>query len=162
MVDFQHIKWVDDKGHVKPPIWLYAILVYLARGWCVWIASLTQANDRAAIVRLFYPDRFDFIQALIAGIGAVILFGLVIAERQRKPQWLAPAFRKMMIVLWGLLLLDGVLLAQRLNHADYLFSWFFAVDILLLFWSGLYLLYSKHLKFYVKDWHREEGVVDGQ
>jgi hypothetical protein len=151
-VNFSHITWLDDRGHIKPPLFLYLMLAFFARGWCVFIASLTQASDRAGLVKLFYPEKSDFLLALASGVGALLIYGLVIAERRRGPDLLRPLFAKSKWLLWLLLLLDAGLLLQRLLHANYLFSWSFGLDALILFWCSLYLLKSKRLHFYLADW----------
>ncbi|MGL5393126.1 MAG: DUF2919 family protein [Shewanella sp.] len=154
-MNFSHITWLDDKGHIKPPIWLYLLLAYLARGWCIFIVSLTQSHDRTELLRLFYPEKSDFLLALAAGLGAVLLYGVVLAERRRAPLWLQPVFVRLKWGLWLLLLVDGTLLSQRLLHGQFLFHWSLALDALVLFWSSLYLLKAKRLDYYLKDWPRD-------
>nr|WP_228730085.1 DUF2919 domain-containing protein [Shewanella sedimentimangrovi] len=152
MFKFEHVPWLDDKGHVRPPLMLYLLLAFLGRGWLVFIASLTQADDRTGLVRLFYPLKDDFLLALLTGLGAVLLYLLVIAERKRAWRWPIAVFRRMKWGLWFLLALDGMLLGQRLLHSDFMFSPTAAFDALMLFWGALYLLKSLHLKLYLKDW----------
>jgi hypothetical protein len=151
-VNFSNITWLDDKGHIKPPIFLYLIILFLARGWCVFIASLTQFSDQSGLVRLFYPEKSDFMLALIAGVGAVFVYGLVISERKRSPVWLQPIFKHLLPMLWALVILDGVILSQRLTHDFFVFKISYALDVLVIFWSALYLLKSKRLKYYTQDW----------
>jgi hypothetical protein len=151
-VNFSNITWLDDKGHIKPPIFLYFIILFLARGWCVFIASLTQFSDQSGLVRLFYPEKSDFMLALIAGVGAVFVYGLVISERKRSPVWLQPIFKHLLPMLWLLVILDGVILSQRLIHDFFVFKISYALDVLVIFWSALYLLKSKRLKYYTQDW----------
>lgn len=155
-MNFSHITWLDDKGHIKPPIFLYALLAYLARGWCIFIASLTQMGDRSELVRIFYPEKSDFLLALAAGAGAVLLYAVVIAERRRSPLWLRPLFVRLKWALWVLLIIDGLLLGQRLFHSQFLFHWSLALDALVLFWSSLYVLKSKRLRYYLLDWPKAE------
>lgn len=154
-LNFSHINWLDDKGHIKPPIFLYMLLAFLARGWCIFIASLTQANDRAELVRIFYPEKSDFLLSLAAGFGAVLLYFVVLAERRRSPLWVRAFFMQFKWALWLLLLLDATLLGQRLVHGQFLFHWSLALDALVLFWSSLYVLKSKRLGQYFDDWSKE-------
>ncbi|WP_028774329.1 DUF2919 domain-containing protein [Shewanella waksmanii] len=154
-MNFGHITWLDDNGHIKPPPMLYLMLVFIARGWCVFAVSLTQASDRAGLVALFYPHKTDFLMALAAGFGALLLYGVVIAERKRKPLWLIPIFAKLKWLLLLLLAVDGALLMQRLIHNQFLFTWSFGLDALFLFWSLLYIWQSKRLHYYLKDWQKE-------
>ncbi len=132
-MNFSNITWLDDNGHIKPPIYLYFILIFLARGWCIFIASLTQASDRAALVALFYPQKADFMMALAAGAGALLLYGFIIAERKRSPAWVRPMFNQFRWMLLLLLLVDGALLIERSINSHYLYSWSMGLDGLILF-----------------------------
>ncbi len=161
-MNFSNITWLDEKGHIKPPIFLYLILIFLARGWCVFAASLTQFNDRSGLVRLFYPDKTDFLMALVAGVGAVIIYGLIIAERKRAPQFARPLFNKIKYGLWLLLIVDAIILNQRLMHDDFLFRVSFALDALFIFWSCIYLLKSKRLHYYFEDWQKETNYQQAE
>ncbi len=154
-MNFSNITWLDDKGHIKPPIYLYLMLVFIARGWCIFIASLTQASDRAGLVALFYPQKADFIMALIAGGGALLLYAFIIAERKRSPTWIRPVFNQLKWLLLLLLLLDGILLVERSINSHYLYSWSMGLDGLILFWSFIYLFKSKRLSYYFADWKKE-------
>lgn len=154
-MNFSNITWLDDKGHIKPPIYLYLMLIFIARGWCIFIASLTQSSDRAGLVALFYPQKADFIMALIAGGGALLLYACVIAERKRSPTWIRPAFNQLKWLLLLLLLLDGILLVERSINSYYLYSWSMGLDGLILFWSFIYLFKSKRLSYYFADWKKE-------
>lgn len=118
----------------------------------MFIASLTQFSDQSGLVRLFYPEKSDFMLALIAGVGAVFVYGLVISERKRSPVWLQPIFKHLLPMLWLLVILDGVILSQRLIHDFFVFKISYALDVLVIFWSALYLLKSKRLKYYTQDW----------
>ncbi|QYJ80074.1 DUF2919 domain-containing protein [Shewanella acanthi] len=155
-MNFSHITWLDDKGHIKPPIFLYAILAFLARGWCIFVASLTQASDRSELVRLFYPEKSDFIMSLAAGAGAVVLYFMVLAERRRAPSWVRPMFTQLRLGLGLLLIVDAALLWQRLYHGQFLFHWSLALDALVLFWSCMYILQSKRLSYYLNDWPKDD------
>ncbi|MBT1446478.1 DUF2919 family protein [Shewanella sp. JM162201] len=152
MLTFEHIRWVDDKGHIRPPLFLYLLLAFLGRGWLVFIASLTQFNDRAGLVRLFYPQKEAFLLALASGVGAVLCYVLVLLERKRRPEWARGSFSRMKWLLWPLLLVEAGLLISRLISTDYLFSWTAAMDAVLVFWFALYLAKSQHLSLYFKDW----------
>ncbi len=135
---------------------LYLMLIFLARGWCVFIASLTQASDRAGLVALVYPQKSDFLMALMAGAGALVVYSLIIAERKRSPWWIQPIFKYIKWLLLALLCIDGGLLIQRILHAHYVYSWSVGLDALFLFWSTLYLFNSNRLKYYFLDWKAEE------
>jgi len=95
--------------------------------------------------------------ALVAGFGALLVYGVVIAERKRSPLWLRPLFGQLKWVLLLLLAIDAGLLIERTINSHYLYNWSMGLDALLLFWSLIYLFKSKRLSYYFADWPREEG-----
>ncbi len=155
-LNLNHVYWMDDNGHIKPPKYLYLLLAFLAKAWVVWVMSLTQHSDRAALVRTLYPMQADFIQALMVGAGAVFIFLLVLAERRRKPEWVKPVFKQGRTILMAVLVAEVVVWVQRFTHSDMLFHWGVALDAVALFWCGIYLLKSRHLKVYFKSWTPEK------
>ncbi|MCL1079781.1 DUF2919 domain-containing protein [Parashewanella spongiae] len=151
-MSFSNIRWLDDKGRIKPPLFLYLILIFLARGWCVFILSLTQAGQRDGLVKLFYPLKDDFIASIIVGSIGLGIYFLVTVERRGKPLWLIPVFSKLKLLLFASVSTEFALIVIRLSHIDYQFSWIYAIEILILFWGIIYLLKSKHLKYYSQGW----------
>ncbi|QDF67449.1 DUF2919 domain-containing protein [Shewanella sp. SNU WT4] len=154
-MDLQTIAWRDDHGRVAPPFLLYLLLAFLGRGYVIWVMSLTQAADRAGLVRIFYPLQMDFIQSLVTGLGAVLLFVLVLAERRRKPTWLKTPFSLFKWLLMMMLVLEAWQLATRIDHTFMVFHWMTALDGLALFWGSIYLAKSKHLQAYLDEWPSE-------
>ncbi len=152
MLSFSNIGWLDDKGRIKPPLFLYLMLIFLARGWCVFILSLTQFGQRDGLVKLLYPSKEDFIASIITGSIGLAIYFLITAERRGKPIWLIPVFCKLKWLLFISLSIESALILLRLSHIDYHFSWIYGAEILTLFWSVLYFYKSKHLRYYVKNW----------
>ncbi|WP_133406602.1 DUF2919 domain-containing protein [Parashewanella tropica] len=152
MLDFSHIRWLDDKGRVKPPLTLYIVLAFLARSWCVFAMSLTQSGQRDVLVKLFYPEKTDFISGLVAGSIAVVIFFLITFERRGKPTFLIPLFKR---IKWGLfvtLVAEVYLIYVKLSHLQFQFSWQSGLEVLGLFWCWLFIIKSQHLEYYVKNW----------
>ncbi len=151
MLDFSRINWLDDKGRVKPPAFLYVVLAFLARGWCVFLMSLTQAGQRDGLVKLFYPLKSDFISALVTGAVAVFIYIVIIFERKGTSAWMYPVFNKIRWFLFLSVSAELALLFFRLQHSDFLFHWVKGVELLGVFWCFLYLLKSQHLKLYTAN-----------
>ena len=151
MLDFSRINWLDDKGRVKPPAFLYVVLAFLAKGWCVFLMSLTQAGQRDGLVKLFYPLKSDFISALATGAVAVFIYILIIFERKGTLAWIYPLFNKIKWLLFLSVLTEFALLIIRLEHSDFLFHWVKGLELLGVFWCFLYVLKSQHLKLYIEN-----------
>ena len=151
MLDFNKINWLDDKGRIKPPTFLYVVLVFLAKGWCVFLMSLTQMGQRDGLVKLFYPLKSDFISALITGAVAVLIYILIIFERKGTSTWFYSIFHKIRWFLFISVFLEFILTYFRLQHSDFVFHWVKGLEVLGIFWCFLYVLKSQHLKVYVNS-----------
>ncbi|RYV03200.1 DUF2919 domain-containing protein [Shewanella sp. OPT22] len=151
MLDFSRINWLDDKGRVKTPKFLYLVLVFLAKGWCVFLMSLTQAGQRDGLVKLFYPLKSDFVSALATGAIAVFIYGLIVFERKGTLAWIYPLFHKIRWLLFASIFMEVVLIYFRLLHTDFVFHWVKGLEVLGVFWCFLYVFKSQHLGVYLKN-----------
>ncbi|GLP96684.1 DUF2919 domain-containing protein [Paraferrimonas sedimenticola] len=151
-----NFEWLDDKGHVKPPMWLYLFLAWAMKAYLVWIASLTYREDTSLLIGLAYPSHSDWQMALASGAGGVLLFGLVLAERRRSPEWLIGLFRNSRWILAALWLGFAALWLQAVDNRDGQFHWSLGLDGIVLLWSLLYGLRSRHLQVYFSDWSKAD------
>ena len=84
-----------------------------------------------------------------------VLIFVFLGDRRRSPLWIRQLFVHINGGMLLLLLVDAVLLSQRLIHGQFLFHWSLALDALVLFWSCLYVYQSKRLRYYLTDWPKE-------
>lgn len=151
MLDFSRINWLDDKGRVKTPTFLYVVLLFLAKGWCIFLMSLTQSGHRDGLVKIFYPLNTDFISALASGAIAVVIYILILLERKGTYKWVYSLFHKIRWLLFFSIFTEVILNFFRLQHTDFTFHWIKGLEVLGIFWCFLYVLKSQHLMVYLRN-----------
>ncbi|MCE2593306.1 DUF2919 domain-containing protein [Motilimonas cestriensis] len=136
------ISQYDNNGDLKPPIWFYASLFFLARTWVIWIMSATIRPDGSKIMALFYPIKVHFFMGMASGALAVVLF-LIASRKENK--WIAPLWHKGRALLLFAVLIDFGLLLNAIVDQHFSYSWASALQLVLVSWILLYTLKSQRL-----------------
>ena len=144
----------DDAGRLLPPRLLWLGLIWLARGWWVWIASLTVFEDRSLLVSTLYPHPQDFLTALAFGTVPLILLGLVAWRHKVYDQrWaislIGNGFKLLLMID---LLIHIYILGRSPALSQQTIAVFAVIDFFLLLWA----LRSKRLRFTLSDWQRPD------
>ena len=144
------ISQYDNEGDLKPPIWFYASLIFLARTWVIWVMSATIRPDGSKIMALFYPLKTHFFLGMASGALAVVLF--LIAHRKQN-KWLAPIWHHGRWLLLLTVLLDFGLLVNAIMDQHFSYSWPSALQLVLVSWILLYTLKSRRLADSFNNYH---------
>ncbi len=144
------ISQYDNAGDLKPPVWFYLSLFFLARTWIVWIMSATIRPDGSKLMALFYPLKTHFFFGLISGTLAVILF--LIAHRKHN-KWIAPFWHKGKILLLTCASIDLAFLLNAISQHHFSFSWANAIQLVIVCWIIIYSLKSKRLSDAFNNYH---------
>ena len=83
----------DAYDCVKLSKGFYLILLYLLRGYFIWVASLTNFKDQVSILQLIFPQPSQFYLSLLSGASALVLFIVVSQRRPEAPSWVRSASR---------------------------------------------------------------------
>ena len=141
----------DESGHIKPPLILYVLALWLCKGVLVLLLSVSMRNDTKALITLFYPNNQDwYISTIPAFFGLTGLVALSLRENLRKRQVSLLQRNIKFILGMGLLSILTIQLTQVVSQAG-LFSLTAAVFILVSLSFGLYLLRSKHTRLFSRD-----------
>ncbi|WP_163935152.1 DUF2919 family protein [Paraferrimonas sp. SM1919] len=151
----ENVAWLDDKAHVKPPIWLYLMIAFLAKGYLAWLASLTLSNDRSLILSILYPNKDLFFNSLITGSLGLLAYLLVLLERKRKWTFAIGLFSYLKWILIAGLSLESYQFIQLFIAKHGQFSPWLGLSLIGVFWGFWYLVKTKHLNAYIKDWHKD-------
>lgn len=79
------LKYYTKSGDLKPPIYFYMGLLFLARTWAMLIISLTSRETGNKLLAIFYPEQWHFYLGLASGFIAIILFLLSARESSKHP-----------------------------------------------------------------------------
>ena len=83
---------------------IYLILLFVLRGYIVWIMSVTNMKDRVSIIEFVYPDPKLFYFSLFSGMAGLFVVFLLALRRPDASLWVQkiwPHSRK--VILFALL-----------------------------------------------------------
>lgn len=149
------LKCYDNAGRILPPVGLWITILYLSKALFVLIASLTFAQDRGAILGLFYPVKSDLYVGLmisLAGLSGFLLCGFREKIWRNNRHSLFSLVKPLLIIA---LLADLIFQLYLANQHKWAFSWALGLsalmDMLVLYW----VVTSKHLAYMLLDWKFE-------
>ena len=149
----------DKYGCLKPPVGLYLCLVFLLRGYMMWVVALSFRQDSARLLGLFYPDKASFFMALLVGIPAVITAGLVSLRRVGMPRWFEQGWSYVpgLMIISALTQLTALLTLMPTFHrlTPLTSIALFAAELIGLVAIVIYSLINRHLKDVSKEFPQD-------
>ena len=130
-------------------IWL--LLLFVLRGYLVWLMSVTNMNDRIGIIQWVYPEPMIFYLSLLSGglgIWAVVIISL---RRPNASDWIKSSWQNIRVILLLSLIFDFII-----NILGY-FYWqlnspvWLILNSLLVTLFSCYLFKSKRLKINIEE-----------
>lgn len=79
----------------------YLVLLFVLRGYLVWLISVTNMKDRVATMQWVYPDTNLFFLSLISGVIGLFVLLIISLRQPDAPKWvkaLWPYSRSLLIV----------------------------------------------------------------
>ncbi|MCO7188341.1 MULTISPECIES: DUF2919 family protein [unclassified Pseudoalteromonas] len=147
----------DKYGVYRTPVGFNLTLLVLLRPLFLWLVSaLTWRPDLDLMSLFFHSKQHFFVAVMIASLALIptVLFSL---RRPTSSPKLARYWRHMR---WPLLIaacLDLVWLGMQIVQAHYQFSFYLAIQAVLVCWVILYLLKSRYLTCFFGDWPEPEN-----
>lgn len=145
----------DKFDCVKLSKGVYITLIYILRGYVVWLMSVTNMKDRVGIIEWIYPETSMFLLSL--GSGALGLFVLLILSLRRPnaASWVKTSWRNLVYLLIAALIFDLAINAVAYFAYQYIsISWLVIQVSISLILIG-YLLTNKRVKLNVQEFPEE-------
>lgn len=142
----------DFEGRLKIPIGFYLGIVYLLRGFVIWIISLTYSEDRGLLIGLIYSDVSLFKLTILTGLPAFCTFLIFSLKKQKEKSWYKTIWSVQRNILLAALLCDLILQLYTVSYHITQVHWFQVVLLILgayLFW---YWFKSQRLKRFFRHW----------
>lgn len=134
-----------EAGDLKAPPLLLYILLFLARTWVLLVISVASRETGHKLLPLFYPNTMHFYLGLGIGFFILIVF-FISGRRHAQDKWafkLWPAcFYLILLSTFG----DLALQLYYLNLDNFKYSVSASVQLVLVAWSFIYIIKSKHLR----------------
>ena len=79
----------------------YLVLLFVLRGYLVWLMSVTNMKDRVATMQWIYPETNLFFLSLVSGILGLFVVVIISLRRPNSANWVKviwPYSRSMLVV----------------------------------------------------------------
>jgi hypothetical protein len=137
---------------MKPPVFVYLLMLFVCRGLLVLIISLSFTEDRERLLRVFYPFPYHFYLSLLPILPALLALYLV---SKRTILWKNERFTWFRFLPWCLylaLIVDAAVQIYMLNETHFQFSMTHGVSLLIVFCGLIYMKQSSYIRNLVSDW----------
>jgi hypothetical protein len=142
----------DEAGRMKPPLFVYILLLFVCRGLIVLIVSLSFREDSERLLRIFYPLPYHFYLSLAPIIPALICLYFVskrtVLWKKERYLW----FRWLPWFLYSALIFDGAVQLYMLQEINFRFSMTHGMSLLAVFCGVLYMKQSRYIPHLIQDW----------
>lgn len=141
----------DKFDCVKIAFGIYLILIFVLRGYIIWLMSVTNMQDRVSIIQWVYPEPKLFYLSLLSGLGGVLTVFLLSLRR--------PGANKVIKILCAQLrniLLIALFFDFIINIVAYYFwqmqsqQWLI-INSVIIFMAGIYLYTSNKVSINVQE-----------
>lgn len=146
----------DKYGSYRTPVAFHLSVVVLLRAYFIWVIAALSRRPELDLMSLFFRSKSDFFIAIAIGSIAIVPTLLFCLRRPRDSHKatdrLASIWRHMRWPLIVCALIDLTWLIVQAAHSHYRFSLFLAVQMVIVFWVLWYLVKSRYLTVFFKDW----------
>ena len=146
----------DKYGSYRTPVAFHLSVVVLLRAYFIWVIAALSRRPELDLMSLFFRSKSDFFIAIAIGSIAILPTLLFCLRRPRDSHKatdrLASIWRYMRWPLIVCALIDLTWLIVQAAHSHYRFSLFLAVQMVIVFWVLWYLVKSRYLTVFFKDW----------
>lgn len=145
---YEKARYLDKEGRASFPFSLLLVILFQMRGYVAGIISITFAEDRTRLLKLFYTNTEQFGVMLLVGLPALLALLATAFAAEDDRNWANRVMRFAQSLLMLSLVVDAILIgwlflnsygAFSFGRAGIVFGWFIC------FW---YLINSRRWRFY--------------
>ncbi len=130
---------------------IYLLLIFVLRGYLVWLMSVTNFKDRVSIIQWIYPEPKLFYLSLLSGAVGLYLVLVLSLRRPNASAWVRMSWQKLRVILLVALLFDF-----SVNLVGYLYLaqvslWWLVVNAVIAIGLGLFLFNSKRVTLNIEE-----------
>jgi len=85
---------------------IFLLLLFVLRGYLVWIMSVTNMNDRVGIIQWIYPEPSFFYLSLLSGLGGIWAVIIISLRRPDASLWVKSSWKHIRTILQLSLIFD--------------------------------------------------------
>ncbi|MFT6985412.1 MAG: hypothetical protein ACJAT7_001221 [Psychromonas sp.] len=134
-----------ESGNLKPPLFFYLSLLFLARAWALFIISQISPDTGGEMLTLFYPVQSHLYFGLISSFIALLLFFLSGRDHD-KQRILSKLWQRGFLFLLSSIIGDFALQLYYLSINHFHYSLQASLQLVIIIWIFLYSVRSRQLK----------------
>jgi len=100
------IEHFDNYDCLKLSKGLYLALLFILRGYIIWIMSITNMRDTVAIIQWFYPEPSLFYLSLVSGVLGLYIVLVISLRRPDASHWVKMSWHNCRLLLFCALCFD--------------------------------------------------------
>lgn len=119
----------------------YLLLIFVLRGYLVWLISVSNLQDKTRFIQWFFPNPQSFYLSLISGTLGVFVALLLILRKPAAPQWVVTLwpYARVMLVTAIVFDLTVSVIAYQLNFLNSL-NWLLSHTLIV--FIGVFICYK--------------------
>lgn len=145
----------DKYNCLKVSKGVYFLLIFVLRGYLVWLMSVTNMQDRASIIGIIYPDPKLFYLSLASGALGLFVLLIISLRRPNAPQWVKTCWCNSRSILMLSLFFDLLIsFVGFINWQLLSVSWLVTQSII----TGLFVVYlykNQRFKINIQEFPEE-------
>lgn len=145
------LHYYDEAGRLKPPVFFYLLMLFTCRAVLVLIVSVSMRDNAEQMMRLFYPQPYQFYLALLPIVPALTCLIIISRRQSLYASDTTFPFRVLIGLAATALFIDLAVQIYILNAMNFAFSYTYSVSLVLVIIGFWYLLRSKYLHGFVQD-----------
>jgi hypothetical protein len=99
----------DNFDCLKMSKWVYLSLLFILRGYIVWLMSVTNMKDRVGIIQWIYPETSLFYLSLGSGALGIFIVVVLSLRRPNAKSWVKFFWRHVKAIIILALLFDFII-----------------------------------------------------
>jgi hypothetical protein len=96
----------DKFDCLKISKWVYLALIFILRGYVIWLMSVTNLKDRVGIIQWVYPETSLFYLSLGSGILGIFIVVILSLRRPNANTWVKKCWQQGKVIITIALLFD--------------------------------------------------------
>ncbi|GLX80080.1 hypothetical protein tinsulaeT_34200 [Thalassotalea insulae] len=145
----------DNFDCVKISKGIYLLLIFVLRGYFVWLMSVTNMKDRVSIIQWVYPDPTLFYLSLISGAVGLYVVAVLSLRRPDARTWVRRSWQKLRVILLAALAFDFVVNLLGFIYLSQVALWWVVVNAIIGLLFCLFLFYSKRVKLNIEEFPQQ-------
>ena len=143
---------------LKLSLGIYLLLVFVCRGYLIWIMSVTNMKNRTDIITFAFPDPNLFYLSLLSGALGLFIIVVISLRKPSTYQWVRFYWKHIRKLLLASLFFDlAVSICGYFYFGLLSYNWLFIQTILILLLT-LFLFTNNRVKLNIKEF--PEAVIE--